>query len=207
MAPQPDLDPVARLYTASAQEHGLSSQGVGWPDAGSHQLRLGKLCTVLGEDDGEVTVNDLGCGYGALYQFLQDRGVRVGRYYGYDISREMLELAARALPGPNVDLIESDHLLHEADYSFACGIFNVRLEVDVAAWEAHVHRVLDDLHAHSRRGFAFNALSTHVDFRRDHLYYADPTAYFELCRQRYSRRVALLHDYPLYEWTMVIRHT
>jgi hypothetical protein len=40
---------------------------------------------------------------------------------------------------------------------------------------------------------------------RADLYYADPLFFFEHCRQRFSRRVALLHDYPLYEFTILVR--
>ena len=40
---------------------------------------------------------------------------------------------------------------------------------------------------------------------RDDLYYADPTRYFAVCKERYSRNVALLHDYDLYEFTLLVR--
>jgi hypothetical protein len=58
----------------------------------------------------------------------------------------------------------------------------------------------------SRRGFAFNMLTGYADAdrMRPDLYYADPHAVFDRCR-RFSRRVALLHDYPLYEFTMLVR--
>jgi hypothetical protein len=29
--------------------------------------------------------------------------------------------------------------------------------------------------------------------------------FFHYCRQEISRYVSLLHDYPLYEWTMIVR--
>jgi hypothetical protein len=41
--------------------------------------------------------------------------------------------------------------------------------------------------------------------RRADLYYADPLETFELCARQFSPRVALLHDYPLYEFTMIVR--
>jgi hypothetical protein len=58
----------------------------------------------------------------------------------------------------------------------------------------------------SRLGFAFNLLTTFVDFRADGLFYADPCAFFRFCKQEISPDVVLLHDYPLYEWTMIVRH-
>jgi hypothetical protein len=57
----------------------------------------------------------------------------------------------------------------------------------------------------SRRGFAFNLFTTYVDWKEDHLYYGDPGFFFDFCKRELSRSVALLHDYPLWEWTMVVR--
>jgi hypothetical protein len=57
---------------------------------------------------------------------------------------------------------------------------------------------------HSKLGFAFNLLTTFVDWKKDVLYYADPMHYFEYCKKNFSRYVTLLHDYPLYEWTLLV---
>jgi len=66
---------------------------------------------------------------------------------------------------------------------------------------------LDALDRTSYRGFAFNCLTCFADAdkMRDNLYDADPCAFFDLCRRRYSHHVALLHDYGLYEFTVLVR--
>ncbi len=53
----------------------------------------------------------------------------------------------------------------------------------------------------------FNCLTSYSDpeKKRDELYYADPCALFDMCKRRYSRQVALLHDYGLYEFTILVR--
>ena len=55
------------------------------------------------------------------------------------------------------------------------------------------------------KALAFNLLSTYVDWQEPHLFYGDPLFWFDHCKRNYSRQVALLHDYPLYEWTIVVR--
>ena len=40
---------------------------------------------------------------------------------------------------------------------------------------------------------------------REELFYADPGWIFDQCMRRYSRHVALLHDYGLYEFTVLVR--
>jgi hypothetical protein len=59
----------------------------------------------------------------------------------------------------------------------------------------------------ARRGFAFNALTSYADSekKRADLYYADPGYWFDFCKRGHSRRVTLLHDYPLYEFTLLVR--
>jgi hypothetical protein len=106
---------------------------------------------------------------------------------------------------PSGEWILGSKLTAEADYSFASGIFNVRLQESEDAWRAHIEQTLDELNNYSRRGFAFNLLTTYVDYREPHLHYGDPCSFFDLCKRRYSSKVALLHDYPLYEWTMLVR--
>jgi hypothetical protein len=41
--------------------------------------------------------------------------------------------------------------------------------------------------------------------QRSDLYYADPMFFFDYCKRRFSPRIALLHDYPLYEFTILVR--
>jgi hypothetical protein len=123
-----------------------------------------------------------------------------------DISQEMLE-AARGYTGgdPRVALVDSPRLTERADFSFVSGTFNVRMEADEAAWAKYVCDTLLHLKEMSARGFAFNLLSTYVDWKAEKLFYADPLFFFDFCKRHVSPRVSLLHDYPLYEWTLLVR--
>ena len=59
----------------------------------------------------------------------------------------------------------------------------------------------------SRRGFSFNMLTKYSDpeYMRQHLYYADPCYLFDYCKMHFSRNVALLHDYEVYDFTILVR--
>jgi SAM-dependent methyltransferase len=197
-----DLTGITRLYEESLAEHGVKPLAVGWRDEVSHRLRFGKLASVI-EKSEDVSINDLGCGYGAFYEYLVEVGVKVTLFRGYDISERMVSLAKQRVPGG--DFILGDAIDQPADYSFASGIFNVRLQESEEKWQKHVEQTLSNLFEQSRCGFAFNLLSTYVDYREPHLFYGDPLYFFDLCKRRFSRSVSLLHDYPLFEWTMVIR--
>jgi hypothetical protein len=94
-----------------------------------------------------------------------------------------------------------------ADYGVASGIFNIRFERSDAECQAHLLDTLDGLWRTSARGCAFNCLTRYSqpEKMRAELYYADPCVLFDACQRRYARRVVLLHDYELYDFTIIVR--
>jgi len=196
---------VAVYYTRKVQEWGPIPQGVDWSSRESHEIRFEQLLKVC-DPSGFFSLNDLGCGYGALYGYMVDRGYDF-KYYGYDISASMVEKARSLYQGRNNCHFTQSDLLKEADYTTACGVFNVKMDVDSREWERYVLDVLEKIDRSSRRGFAFNILTRYSDpeYMKDHLYYADPSFYFDFCKKKFSKHVALLHDYPLYEFSILIR--
>ena len=163
------------------------------------------MTAVVDQPDVGFTANDLGCGYGALYEYFRAKGMQCTLFRGYDISTAMLDEARHSIRDGAVQLISGAAVDQEADYGFASGIFNVRQECDEDTWLAHILSTLDNLNAFSRRGFAFNLLTSYVDWKEPHLFYGDPGFFFDHCRRKYSRFVALLHEYPLWEWTIVVK--
>ena len=201
------LDEVGRLYSDGALRHGPGPRSVGWKDAPSQRLRFAKLTGLLDDTAGApISVNDLGCGYGALFAFLDELpGVRLAAYHGYDISEPMLDAARRATD-ERAQLVHAAQPTELADYSFASGTFHVKGDTTDADWRAHVEECVLRLAQMSRRGFAFNLLTTYVDFRQQNLFYGDPCEFFAFCKREVSRYVTLVHDYPLYEWTLLVHH-
>jgi SAM-dependent methyltransferase len=197
---------VAGYYGAKLAEHGATARGVDWRDEASQTLRFQQLLRVV-DHAGPFSINDYGCGYGALVAHLDERGEAFS-YTGFDVSAPMLEQARRAYAG-RVDcvFVGQETELRPAEYTVASGILNVKLGFSAETWERYVLGTLGRLAALSTRGFAFNALTSYSDpgLMRDDLYYADPRVVFDHCKRTFSRNVALLHDYGLYEFTTIVR--
>jgi SAM-dependent methyltransferase len=202
------LAETARYYSAKIIEHGDSPKGVDWNSIDSQYTRFGELSRVI-DLAADFSVNDLGCGYGALLDYFLDHKVNC-RYQGYDISGEMISAAStrhKSVPGASFTIAAEP--TETADYGIASGIFNVKQYRTDEEWKVHLVETLDKMAATSRQGFAFNCLTSYSDppKMREDLFYADPCWLFDLCKRKYSRNVALLHDYGLYEFTILVRHT
>ena len=200
------LKDVADYYRGTVRRHGATAKGVDWNSEASQKLRFDQLLKIR-QGQQPFSINDYGCGYGALADYLLAANEPV-RYCGYDLEAEMVRLSRlrqREMVGCR---FESDRsALGLADYTVASGVFNVKLSTSYAQWTTYMREILDDMAAFSLRGFAFNALSSYSDpdRRRTDLYYADPRDVFDHCKRHFSDRVALLHDYPLYEFTVLVR--
>lgn len=197
------LSRVQEYYDEKLRAHGPTARGVDWKSQESQQLRFAQLVKLI-DHNRPFTINDFGCGYGALIDYLESCNFQF-RYTGFDISSEMIARAGELHPGSS--FVTDKGRLREADYTLASGIFNVKLGTDEAEWKRYMLDVLDAMNSLSKSGFAFNALTKYSDaeFMRTDLYYADPLFFFNHCKTNYSRFVTLLHDYPLYEFTMLVR--
>ena len=200
------LDQVGKLYSESLKEHGIDSKAVGWTTGDGQKLRFDKLVEVINNKNESFSVNDLGCGYGAMFQYFEKNNFNISDYNGYDISEEMLISAKEEIGNnPKIKLFNNPKLQSKADYSFVSGIFNVRFEGDDESWTKFIENTLIDLNANSIKGFAFNVLTSYVDYKEPHLYYADPMYFFDFCKKNFSKKVSILHDYDLWEFTIVVK--
>jgi len=200
------LGAVARYYADKLARFGSEPRGVDWNGAESQWLRFLQLVKII-DGSAEFSINDLGCGYGALYDYLSQTYSDFA-YTGIDISGEMIQAAESRFQGfENSRFIVGGEPTRLADYGIASGIFNVRQDQSDETWLHYLEETLDALDRTSKLGFSFNCLTRYSDADKMQacLYYADPCALFDYCKSRYSRNVALLHDYGLYEFTILVR--
>jgi len=200
------MQALVDYYDDKLREHGATPKGVDWNGEASQQLRFRQLAKIIAPGR-PATITDLGCGYGALAEFLDGAGIDC-HYLGVDASADMVAAARERLRGrANTELVVGNGCVRNTDYVVASGIFNCRLHFDDAAWFDFITATIDDMVAHADRAVAFNCLTIYsdADRMRDDLYYSDPCRLFDYCKRKHSRDVALWHDYGAYEFTIVVR--
>lgn len=200
------VEAVGRYYGEKIQAFGATARGVDWNSPESQRLRFSQLLKIC-ERDLPFSLNDYGCGYGALVDFLR-KGEYAFQYCGFDISPQMIARAKELHAGADgVTFIDQRSDLKDADYTLASGVFNVKLQTPTVDWQEYVLQQLNMIHSRSMKGFAFNMLTKYSDpeYMRSDLFYGDPLFFFDYCKMNFSRFVALIHDYPLYEFTVLVR--
>ncbi|HMG07569.1 MAG TPA: class I SAM-dependent methyltransferase [Mucilaginibacter sp.] len=202
------LEESNKLYGQLLREFGELPQAVNWKNKEAQEMRFQQLIKII-KTSGDFSINDLGCGLGDFVRFMEESALKF-TYHGYDIAPGMIESAkAKFSTNRNVsfEVIVDPGTMKMADYTIESGIFNLRFDHTEESWLAHILKTLDIMNEKSRLGFAFNLLTKYSDkhLMRDDLYYADPCFLFDYCKKNFSKNVALLHDYQLYDFTILVR--
>jgi SAM-dependent methyltransferase len=186
------LDPVARTFSLGIKAFGQHHKALAWHDAERMQRRFDIFAGLIMDipEDRPISVNDHGCGYGAMFDsFKALKALKHGRYYGYDISPEMIAEARKRHPDPRADFIVSHVATEAADYSFVSGTWNMKMWASNADWRDFVYENLRHLWSRTRTALGFNMLSIANPYREDTLYYADPLHMVEFCRRELTSNV------------------
>ena len=203
---QPIIRKVSDYYSEKILTYGPTPQGVDWNSAASQQLRFEQLMKIIPDRKSRFSILDYGCGYGSLAEFLGENYAAFS-YTGFDISDAMITEAKKKQRSKKNLWTTDLKTIAPHDYAVASGVINVKLNFTQKEWENYVISVLHQLDDMSKKGFSFNALTKYSDTpkMKEYLYYADPEFLFGYCKKKFSKYVALLHDYPLYEFTILVK--
>jgi len=188
----PLLNSVARTFSLGVKAFGAHHKALAWHDAERMQRRFDIFAGLIMDipEDRPISVNDHGCGYGAMFDsFRTLRALRHGRYYGYDISPEMIAEARKRIRDPRAEFFVSHVAENEADYSFVSGTWNMKMWATDAEWRDFVYENLRDLWSQTRVALGFNMLSIDNPYREETLYYADPAHMLDFCRRELTVNV------------------
>lgn len=199
---------IEKYYTAKISKHGATPFGVDWTCIATQQLRFVQLLKIC-QFNTPFVLNDLGCGYGALLSYLSERRAATKiDYRGVDLSAAMINHARRLhLDRPRARFVVGRSCSQVADFSVASGIFNVKLEQDLVAWEYFIVETLLDMKANSRRGFSVNFMLPEApnSASQETLYRTVPERWIEFCNDRLDCSAELIANYGLREFTLLVR--
>ena len=207
------LSDVERYYSAKVRRHGPTALGVDWNSPLSQRLRFVQLLKVVEWGCGPIALHDLGCGYGALLEHLQDRHRDADLHYvGTDLSGPMIEHAQRLWRSQRHVRFElAPTCMPAVDYTVASGIFNISLGHGVDSWEQHVAATLGQMHAASARGFAVNFMSPRTLAERPatagQVYAVEPKRWSGFIADRFGCEVQCIEGYGLSEFTLLAWRT
>src|SRR6188474_1262466 len=128
---------MQEVYDEKIERYGCTAPAVGWNSVESQEMRFAQLLKVV-DRSVSFSINDYGCGYGALADYLRKGGYSF-RYCGFDVSSQMIKNAKeRHANHCEVSFVGSESSLAVADYTIGSGIFNLKSDTPTPEWESYI---------------------------------------------------------------------
>ncbi len=204
-------------YEGLLDQYGDSWRSLDWKSEESQKIRFAVLFSIVSlfNKTSNISILDVGCGLGHLYQFLRDEGFMKKYkidYTGYDISSKFLEIAKRKFPEARFEIkdILADRSPKKFDYVFCSGVFNI-LFSDSVEHDSFVKKMILKMYELCNLGAAVNFLSASAiylipqkeeqELRK--YYYFKPEDIIEYIRSITSRFI-LRQDYHPGDFTIYL---
>lgn len=188
---------VKQLFEALVNQYGDSYKSLAYGSKES-QMQKFRILSEIADLNG-VSICDVGCGFADFYQYLVDKGIKVGYYYGFDIVPKIIETAKKKHPQLELEVADITKIepIQKFDYVIGTGFNCFKTGFNEEALKIAIRKMFDMC----KRGAAIQMISKYGP-RDDGLsYYASPEEVFSHC-MRITKRVVLRHDYRENDFTI-----
>ncbi len=193
-----DMDKTAALYNTRFDEFGRDIKTVGWGNEADQRLRFDVL--FRGLDPKGKTILDVGCGLAGLIPYLEEKTNNDFQYIGIDIAEKLIEDAQKQYSKPGRSFFTGDIFsvdLPVIDIAVLSGALSFKTE----NIEAYAYETMSKMFSLCKEAACLNFMSKYADFEAEKNQHYQPETVFAKAKEL-SKMVNLLHDYPLYEFTV-----
>ncbi|MBP5383860.1 MAG: class I SAM-dependent methyltransferase [Lachnospiraceae bacterium] len=201
-----DRDRLLSDYRSRYHQFGYSPKTLGW-DKGKQNIRFDVLTSQW--DLKGKRILDVGCGFGDLNLFLQNKGISDYKYVGIDVVDELIQEAKiRNAHNGNAEIsyICGDFLTFESvdrfDYVISSGAFNRKFFGELDNY-TFIEECMSKALNLCNEGIAFDFLSDKVDYQYEHTFHSAPERILGMA-YKWSRNVLLRNDYMPFEFCLFI---
>tara|TARA_B100000780_G_C21096525_1_gene442282 strand:- start:161 stop:769 length:609 start_codon:yes stop_codon:yes gene_type:complete len=195
-----EIQKLKNFYNNRYDLYGNDIKTVGWGDEQSQNLRFDMLFKDI--DITNKIVLDIGCGFGDLIPYLDNRFSSDYQYIGVDIAEKIISEAKKNFSKKNRNFITGDLLTLEipnVDIAILSGALSFKRE----GIEKYAINTIDKMYKLSNEVACLNFMTTKCDYQLEKNQHYNPKKIYSHAK-KCSSNVLLNEDYPLYEFTIQI---
>ncbi len=189
---------IKDFFNKLVEKHGYSPKSLAYSGEKSQKIKF-NIVTKVGIED-NCSVLDVGCGFGDYFNYLKQQGIKNVKYCGIDISNKIVDLAkeknslVNVIQGNVLDLSDDE----KYDYVISLGFNCVKTGTN---WET-LTQVLDKMWKLSKKGIAYNAVSTFSETSPRKIYFVSPAKVIDYIMNNLTYKVVFRHDYMPHDFTI-----
>ena len=167
---------INKEYSKNFFQNGKKPQSVFWNSNFNQIKRFEELLNFLPDIifKNGCTIADVGCGYGALYEFMRlNEKYKKIKYIGVDINKHFIEVFKKTYNN-KVEAYLGSKPKNKVDYCLMSGTYNLTKIKNVLLWEKYIYNNLKKCLSKSNKGIIFN-LQFNVSAKiKNNIFYSNP---------------------------------
>ena len=165
-----------RAYKERLAALGPTPKGVFWRDESTQIARFDALLDLVDSVTpvANPTLGDVGCGYGAMLDFVQKTPrYQNFHYIGIDINRTMINSCKEKFPDQKHLFFVGKHPPSPVDFCVFSGTFNLCYTTDISLWNEYIFTNLQQCWQRSRYGDVLNLLCGSKTEIKNQIFYTE----------------------------------
>ena len=194
---------IKSFYNNNYDEYTNSIKTIGWSNKNDQNLRFSKLIQNL--ELNKKKILDVGCGFGDLFFFLEKKYKKKNiNYTGIDISNKIINHTKKIIKNKtNKPKLVCGNFyglkMKKYDIILSSGSMSLNINLGYNDLEKMLRKMFNDCNY----CITLNFLSSYSDYQLKKNQHFSPEKIFKIAK-KISKKVNLIHDYDLYEFTVQI---
>lgn len=200
---------LANTYSKRFLKFGATPKGSYWLNAFKQNLRFKILLKAVKQISGmqQITLGDIGCGSGALRNYLYGSHLNGNvTYFGYDISDTLIDYCEKKFPATEAEfhLGDSPHFI--LDFCLMSGTYNLTTTQSVTEWEAYLYSSLLKCWKKTKIAMIFNLQYAQKEYiSPGNIYYCKVASILSYCNDLFGPTICIFDDKLSHDATFVVR--
>ena len=195
------------IYSKRFQRYHNTPKGVFWNSNLSQDLRLNIILDkiIKGSKSNSISIADVGCGYGRLFEIIKERNLdkRIN-YYGFDINKELIAFCSKNNKFEKVSFEVGTYPSKPVDFIVMSGTYNLAPTNNKYFWESYIITNLRSNWALADKGLIFNCLINEERRIKNKLYYTELSWIKKICEDNFGKTQISKHNLLKEDITIVI---
>jgi len=189
-------------YTKRYKEFGATPKGSFWVSKKRQYKRFEIILEEIQKismDSKLIKIADVGCGYGAMADYLiSTQQINTYSYQGYDISPILIEECNKNFSDSNINFFLGKKPNALSMFTVMSGTYNLAMTEDPLEWEEYMFKCLSDCWKLTSDAMIFNLqVSNKQRVSDSNIYFAEPSRVIDRCVSSFGpTRMTKSEDLP-----------
>ena len=199
---------ISNIYNKRFSNYNNTPKGVFWNSKLSQDLRLSIILDIILKNpiNEELSIADIGCGYGRLYEIIKERNLddKV-QYYGFDINEKLIDFCKNNKDFENVEFALSSSPFKKTDYIVMSGTYNLTPTNNISLWEDYIIKNLTSNWKLVKKAMIFNCLIKEKRKIEKKLYYTELSWIKKICERNFCDPEVIKHNLLKDDITIILK--